>query len=170
MTVELRDLGEGDADWLVAQHGRLYKRDEGFDDSFPVLVRQVLDDFVAHRDPARERAFIAWEDGARLGSIFCARSDDPEAAKLRLFLLMPEARGKGLGRRLLAENLAFARQAGYARMVLWTHESHRAACALYAATGWRLLRSEPKISFGVPVVEQAWEIDLSTPRGKNFRD
>lgn len=170
MAVELRDLGEGDVDWLVAEHGRLYARDEGFDDSFPVLVRQVLDDFVAGFDPARERAFIAWEDGARLGSIFCARSDDPDAAKLRLFFLMPEARGKGLGRRLLAENLEFARQAGYRKMVLWTHESHKAACELYAATGWRLLRSEPKISFGRPVVEQSWEIDLHAPGPKKFPD
>ncbi|WP_425072728.1 GNAT family N-acetyltransferase [Sagittula sp. S175] len=95
-----------------------------------------------------------------MGSVFCVRGGAPEVAKLRLFFLVPEARGKGLGRRLLSECTGFARAAGYRRMELWTHESHRAACALYKATGWQLVRSEPKVSFGVPVVEQGWELDL----------
>lgn len=159
MDIELRDLGPGDVDWLVAQHGALYARDEGFDESFPVLVRQILEDFEADHDPARERAFIAWEGEARLGSIFCVRQDD-ETAKLRLFLLVPEARGKGLGKRLLEACMGFARERGYRRMELWTHESHRAACALYEKAGWRLVRSEPKRSFGADVVEQGWDVVL----------
>lgn len=159
MTLDLRHLAPDDIDWLVAEHARLYARDEGFDDSFPVLVREILEAFAARHDPACERAFIAWEDGRRLGSIFCVKAD-AETAKLRLFLLLPEARGKGLGRRLLAACMDYARATGYRRMVLWTHESHRAACALYAEAGWRLVRSEPKLSFGVPVVEQGWEVDL----------
>lgn len=158
--IEIRGLAPGDADWLVAQHRRLYASDEGFDESFPALVGQVLAEFERDFDPTRERAFIAWQDGQRLGSIFCAAGPDHETAKLRLFLLLPEARGKGLGKRLLAECTGFARASGHRRMVLWTHESHRAACALYAATGWRLVRSEPKVSFGCAVVEQGWELDL----------
>ena len=160
MSIEIRDLGPGDIDWLVEQHGVFYARDEGFDASFGVLVRQILEAFAADHDPTCERAFIAWEGDQRLGCIFCVRADEPGAAKLRLFLLMPEARGKGLGRRLLTECMGFARAAGYTRMVLWTHESHRAACALYERNGWRLVRSEPKRSFGMDVVEQGWEIDL----------
>jgi GNAT superfamily N-acetyltransferase len=159
MTVTLRHLGPGDVDWLVAEHGRLYARDEGFDDSFPVLVRQILEDFAANHDPTCERAFIAWEGGQRLGSVFCVRAD-AETAKLRLFLLLPEARGKGLGKRMLAACMDHARACGYRRMELWTHESHRAACALYEKAGWRLVRSEPTVSFGVELVEQGWEVDL----------
>ncbi len=159
MDVEIRDLAAGDIDWLVAEHGRLYARDEGFDASFPVLVREILEGFASNHDPQCERAFIAWAEGRRLGSVFCVRAD-AETAKLRLFLLVEEARGLGLGRRLLETNMGFARAAGYRRMVLWTHESHRAACALYARTGWRLMASEPTHSFGVDVVEQSWEVDL----------
>jgi GNAT superfamily N-acetyltransferase len=159
--VILTGLQDGDLDWLVAEHGRLYARDEGFDESFPVLVREVLGGIVAGYDPVRERAFIARRaDGTRLGSVFCVATDAREVAQLRLFFLMPEARGLGLGRRLLEACMGFARESGHARMVLWTHESHRAACALYAKNGWRLVRSEPKVSFGVDVVEQGWEVDL----------
>ena len=159
MALEFKPLAPGDIDWLVEMHAWLYARDEGFDESFPVLVREILEGFAAEHDPDCERAFIAWDGDERLGSIFCVRADD-ETAKLRLFFLMPEARGRGLGKRLLAECMGFARACGYRRMVLWTHESHRAACALYEKTGWRLVRLDPKRSFGVDVVEQGWEVDL----------
>ncbi|KUF12260.1 GNAT family N-acetyltransferase [Pseudoponticoccus marisrubri] len=159
MSIILKDLGPGDIDWLVAEHSRLYARDEGFDASFGRLVRQILEAFARDHDPARERAFIAWDGTERLGSIFCV-AQDAQTAKLRLFFLVPEARGRGLGKRMLSECMGFARACGYRRMVLWTHESHAAACALYRHAGWRMTRSEPRHSFGVDVVEQAWETAL----------
>ncbi|MFW2543364.1 GNAT family N-acetyltransferase [Primorskyibacter sp. 2E107] len=159
MTITLKHLGPGDIDWLVEQHGTHYAKAEGFDDSFGALVADILHDFDARHDPTCERGFIAWEGAQRLGSIFCVRID-AETAKLRLFLLVPEARGKGLGKHLLKACMTFARQAGYRRMQLSTHESHRAACALYASTGWTMTRATPVHSFGVDLVEQAWEIEL----------
>jgi GNAT superfamily N-acetyltransferase len=158
--VTLRDLEIGDAGWLVERHAVLYARDEGFDASFEALVAEILAAYIRTRDPARERAFIAVAEGRRVGSVFCVRSDEPGVAKLRLFLIEPDWRGRGLGRRLLAACLGFAREAGYDRLRLWTHESHRAACALYARSGFRLLDSRPVRSFGQDLVEQSWEIGL----------
>ncbi|MEM8632533.1 MAG: GNAT family N-acetyltransferase [Pseudomonadota bacterium] len=155
----LRSFEPSDAVWLVDQHATLYARDDGFDGTFGPLVASILADFTQSHDPDFERGWIAEKDSARLGSIFCVRLDD-ETAKLRLFLVLPEARGLGLGRRLLGACLEFARAAGYRRMSLWTHESHRAACALYARSGFRLTASRPVHSFGVDLVEQSWEIDL----------
>ena len=157
--VTLRPFTAQDADWLIARHGELYARDEGFDDSFPLLVAEILDAFLANHDPERERGWIAWDGNERLGSIFCV-TEAPEIAKLRLFLLVPEARGKGLGKTLLSTCICFARETGYRKMNLWTHESHRAACGLYASTGWNLIDSRPAHSFGVDVVEQNWTRDL----------
>jgi hypothetical protein len=57
--------------------------------------------------------------------------------------------------------MTFAAEAGYAEMQLWTHESHQAACALYAAFGWQLVDSKPVRSFGVDLVEQSWKVSLS---------
>jgi len=149
-----------DAPCLVARHQALYARDEGFDATLGPLVASILDDFVLGHDPARERGWIAEAGGARLGSIFCVAQSD-RVAKLRLFLLEPEARGRSLGKRLLRTCMGFARAAGYDEMVLWTHVSHRAACALYAAHGWDLVSSQPVNSFGVDLIEQAWRVDLS---------
>ncbi|MES0861661.1 GNAT family N-acetyltransferase [Ruegeria sp. SCPT10] len=157
--VVLRSFQADDAPWLVERHGTLYARDEGFDDSFAPLVAGILREFIADHDPSCECGWIAERAGERLGSIFCVRLD-AQTAKLRLFLLVPEARGLGLGKRLLETCMGFARQAGYQQMQLWTHESHRAACALYRANGWQLTGSKPVHSFGVDLVEQSWKIQL----------
>ena len=158
--VTLRDLEIGDAGWLIERHAVLYARDDGFDETFEALVAEILAAYIRTHDPARERAFIAMAEGRRVGSVFCVRSDEPGVAKLRLFLIEPEWRGRGLGQRLLAACLGFAREAGYDRLRLWTHESHRAACALYARSGFRHLDSRPVRSFGQDLVEQTWEIGL----------
>jgi GNAT superfamily N-acetyltransferase len=71
-----------------------------------------------------------------------------------------ETRGKGLGLRMLTHCMGYAKAKGYRKMQLWTHESHRAAGALYAKTGWRLTSSQKVVSFGQPLVEQHWEIVL----------
>lgn len=157
--VTLRRFEPGDTDWLVERHQALYTADEGFDNSFGPLVRSILDDFNAGHDPAREGGWVAVDGDLRLGSIFCVDAGGG-TAKLRLFLLVPEARGRGLGKRLLTACMGFAGAAGYRDMVLWTHESHRAACALYAAFGWTLADSKPVTSFGVDLVEQTWTITL----------
>jgi DNA-binding MarR family transcriptional regulator/GNAT superfamily N-acetyltransferase len=155
----IRTLRPGDAGWIIGTHGALYARDEDYDQSFEALVARIMAEFLEHGDPARECAWIAAEGERRLGTISCMREDE-ETARLRLFILVPEARGLGLGQRLHDTCVGFARAAGYRRMVLWTHESHRAACALYAKNGWRLVRSVPATAYGQSVVDQDWEITL----------
>lgn len=156
---ELRPFTANDLDWLVDQHAELYARDEGFDGSFGPLVRSILAAFLAEHDPACEKGWIAEADGQRLGSIFCVHAD-ARTAKLRLFLLVPAARGKGLGQHMLDHCMTYARGAGYSGMTLWTHESHSAACALYARNGWTLQTSHPVHAFGRDLVEQHWTCRL----------
>lgn len=157
--IALSDLEIGDAGWIIARHAAIYATEEGYDITFEGLVAGILSDFIRTRDPDRERAFIARQGDVRLGCIFCVRQSD-EVAKLRLFLVEPQARGIGLGQRLLTECMDFARSAGYRRMVLWTHESHRAACELYRRNGWRMISASPARDFGRDVIDQHWEIDL----------
>ena len=157
--ITLDDLAPGDPGWVIARHGALYARDEGYDLRFEGLVAGIVAEFIRTRDPACERVWIARAGGERLGCIFCVRENDG-VARLRMFLIEPRARGLGLGRRMLDECLEFAKAAGYRRMVLWTHESHRAACALYAKAGFRMTSSTPAEAFGQSVVDQTWERDL----------
>lgn len=159
--IELHDLAIGDAGWLIEQHGTLYAREAGFDAEFEALVAEILADFIRTRDRSCERGWIAWSNGKRIGSIFCVKGPEPRLAKLRLFLLLPEARGRGLGQHLLDTCMSYARARGYDRLVLWTHESHRAACALYKKNGFALESAVPVHAFGVDLVEQHWSIGLT---------
>ncbi|QGX98995.1 GNAT family N-acetyltransferase [Roseovarius faecimaris] len=153
--ITIRDFTADDAPWIAETHGALYRRGEGFDETFQPLVASILEDFITRSDPDRERGWIAERGGARVGCIFCTRLDD-KTAKLRLFLVLPDLRGSGLGQKLLNECMSFAQSHGYEGMQLWTHESHRAACALYRRNGWQLRASKPVHSFGCDLVEQSW--------------
>jgi GNAT superfamily N-acetyltransferase len=148
-----------DAGWVVARHAALYAAENGFDDSFGRTVAGILAGFVANHDPQRERGWIAWQDGTRCGSVFCM-AEDAATARLRLFLVEPGLRGTGLAPRMLTTCLGFARAAGYQRLVLSTHESHRAACRLYARSGFALDRAEPVRAYGHDLVAQHWSITL----------
>ena len=159
--ISFRDLAIGDAGWLIQRHAELYAAAERFDSSFEPLVAEILVDFMRNRDPAIDRAWIAHKGEVRLGSIFCVTSGEPGVAKLRLFLVEPKARGQGLGRKLIERCIAHAHATGHHRLRLWTHESHRAACALYTEYGFRCTASKPVHSFGVDLVEQTWELALT---------
>jgi GNAT superfamily N-acetyltransferase len=81
-------------------------------------------------------------------------------AKLRLLLVLPEARGLGLGKRLVQECAAFAKQARYRRISLWTNSILHTARALYVADGYTLVHSEPHELFGERLIGETWERDL----------
>ena len=119
--VVLRAPRPGDLGWIVQRHGQLYADELGWDGTFEVLVAGIVARFAERRDPAREAAWIAEVDGAPAGSVLCVREDD-DVARLRLLLVEPRARGLGLGARLVAECLAFARAAGYRELRLWTND------------------------------------------------
>ena len=159
LSFELREPEPGDLGWVVSAHGELYSREYGYGPEFEALVARIVADFAERRDPARERAWIAARAGARLGSVFLVKVDE-ETAKLRLLLLVPEARGLGIGRRLVAECLGFARAAGYRRVTLWTNSALAAARSIYAKAGFAMVSSAPDPMFADGSLAETWELGL----------
>jgi GNAT superfamily N-acetyltransferase len=98
-------------------------------------------------------------DGDVVGAVFLV-AQSKSTAKLRLLIIHPSARGEGLGRRLTRACLAFARRAGYRRIVLWTQSHLAAARRIYEREGFRLLRREPHRSFGRKLVGEYWALEL----------
>jgi GNAT superfamily N-acetyltransferase len=158
--ITIRRLGEpGDLGWTVMAHGELYAREFGWDTTFEALVARLVADYANSRDDAREAAWIAERDGRRLGCVFCVAADE-QTAQLRLLLLDPDARGHGLGARLVDECMNFAREAGYKRMKLWTNHPLVAARRIYLSRGFTLTEEEPHRSFGAELTGQVYEVDL----------
>jgi GNAT superfamily N-acetyltransferase len=155
----LRPLGPGDLGWVVHRHGVLYAQEYGWDETFEALVARIVADYVDHRNPRRENAWIAEVEGEPAGCVFCVQRDE-RTAQLRLLLVEPRARGLGIGTRLVEECLRFARRAGYEEIMLWTNDVLVDARRIYERAGFELAEEEPHHSFGHDLVGQNWRRTL----------
>lgn len=157
--ITLRRHRPGDIGWVVQRHGAVYDREYGWGLGFEGLVADIAAKFIRNFDAKRERCWIAELDGEPVGSVFVVK-ESSTVAKLRLLLVEPHARGQGVGRRLVEECIAFARRAGYRKLVLWTQSNLLAARSIYAGVGFRKVKSQPHREFGVPLVGEYWELAL----------
>ena len=166
----LRAPRPGDFGWVVQAHGELYAREYGWGERFEALVAEIVAQFVAAQsgraqstpafDARRSRCWIAELDGERVGSVFVVAASK-RVAQLRLLLVDPRARGRGLGKRLVRECIAFAGAQGYRKLVLWTQSNLAAARAIYRDCGFVLAKREPHAAFGVKLTGEYWEKSLS---------
>lgn len=155
----LRRPHPGDIGWIIYRHGVLYAREYGWDERFEALVAEVGAQFIQNFDFERERLWIAERDGKFIGCVMLAKKT-ADVAKLRLLLVEPEARGLGLGGRLVDECIDFAREAGYRKIELWTNSVLLPARRLYERTGFKLIQSEPHQLFGEGLIGETWELIL----------
>jgi DNA-binding MarR family transcriptional regulator/GNAT superfamily N-acetyltransferase len=155
----LRPPGPGDMGWVVSRHGAFYAEVCGWDERFEGLVAGIVAGFARGHDPKRERCWMAEVDGEVAGSVFLIQQS-AMIAQLRLLLVEPQARGLGIGGRLVDECIQFARSARYQKVALWTinalHDAHR----LYQRAGFQLVNEEPHRDFGGDFVDETWELDL----------
>jgi DNA-binding MarR family transcriptional regulator/predicted GNAT family acetyltransferase len=148
----------GDLGHIASRQALIYEQEYGWDKTYEALAAKILSEFVGRND-VNERAWIAESHGTILGSIYLMK-EDAETARLRLLYVEPQARGLGLGKKLVSECTAFARQAGYKRIVLWTQSSLTAARKLYVNENYQLIKQEPHHSFGKDLIGETWELIL----------
>ncbi|WP_405151853.1 helix-turn-helix domain-containing GNAT family N-acetyltransferase [Sphaerisporangium sp. NBC_01403] len=155
----IRPPRPGDLGWVVHRHGVLYAEEYGWDETFEATTARIVADYVRGHDPKREAGWIAEVRGEPAGSVFCVRKDD-RTAQLRLLLVEPSTRGMGVGGRLVEECLAFARRAGYERIILVTVDVLVAARRIYERAGFRLDEQHTERDWGTELTMQTWSRDL----------
>jgi GNAT superfamily N-acetyltransferase len=157
--IMLREPQPGDMGWVVQMHAEIYAKEYGWNSDFEALVAEIVVKYLRKRQPEWERCWIAELDGQRVGSVFVVRKSKT-VAQLRMLILLPQARGLGLGARLTDECIAFARSKGYKKMQLWTNSCLEAARGIYAQRGFQCIRSEAYAGFGQALVGETWELKL----------
>ena len=157
----LRPHQPGDMGWIVHRQAILYADEYGWDGTYEALAAEIVAQFIKNYDPKCERAWVAEKDGERVGAVFVAKGSD-QIAKLRLLHVERQARGLGIGKRLVEECIRFARQAGYQKMTLWTQSILHAARHFYKKAGFQVVHEEKHHSFGKDLTAETWELNLTT--------
>ena len=157
----LRAPEPGDLGWVVERHGARYAAEHGWGASFEALVARIVADFgerVGHANAKPRGSPSSTANGSAASS--APRQTAPDTAQLRLLLVEPQARGAGVGTRLVDECLRFARRAGYRRIMLWTTDVQVEARRIYQRVGLSARRREPQTRFGHELVGEYWSRDL----------
>ena len=161
MPVDIRsDLRPGDIGDIVRMHGEVYAREIGLDATFEASVAEALGMLVRRGWPeVGEGIWVAEADGERVGAVILSGEGDG-LSRLRMFVLRPEHRGAGTGRRLLEELLATARAAGHERMELETFSELRGAAHLYSAAGFRRVSARRQPMWGREIEFERYQLQL----------
>jgi DNA-binding MarR family transcriptional regulator/N-acetylglutamate synthase-like GNAT family acetyltransferase len=157
--IVLRQPKFGDFGWIVSRHAELYAQEYGWTEPFEGLCAQIVADFANKNDPSCERCWIAELNGENVGTVMLVK-DSEEVARIRLLLVDPKGRGRGLGTKLVDECVKFARASGYKKITLWTHSILTAARHVYERAGFSLTSSEKKRSWSKDVVAEYWDMTL----------
>lgn len=119
--------------------------------------------------PAAERIRQRWDEGpvwvALAGGLVVgtvAAVPQQQALYVRSMAIVPEARGRGIGRLLLGRVEAFARAHGFARMTLTTTPFLHNAIALYERYGFQRSDRGPIDLHGTPLFEMEKSLPAET--------
>ncbi len=152
-----RTFRPGDMGLITARQAILYAESHGWAAPMEALLGEVTSAFLRNFQPGREQCWIAERGEAMAGSIFCCDSGE-RGAQLRLLYVEPEARGLGIGGELIARCVAFAKDAGYPAIWLWTHSVLAPARRLYAEAGFQIVSTDVHHEFGRPEQGETWEL------------
>ncbi len=150
------ELRPGDIGYVTYMHGDLYYREYNYGLQFESYVAKGLCEFYEKYNPERSRIWACEHNQRMIG--FLLLMDRGNAAQLRYFLIAPEYRGIGLGRKLLDLYMDFLRECGYTASYLWTTHELTTAAALYKKLGFRLTEEKESTAFGKPLNEQRYDL------------
>ena len=134
----------------------------------PATIRDVAAPTVRRELRPGDYGAIVEREGKHAGSLAMTDEGDGVAC-VRFFVLEPELRGEGLGRRLLRELLDAARARGFERVVLETFSELTAAAHLYREHGFQVTGAETGPRWGrAEITYQRYELALpSDPPGRS---
>jgi DNA-binding MarR family transcriptional regulator/ribosomal protein S18 acetylase RimI-like enzyme len=150
------DLRPGDLGYVTHLHGRIYKEECNYGINFEAYVAQGLAEFWKQYDARKDSVWIV-EHGQRMVGFLLSMHREKDAAQLRYFILEPEYRGLGLGKKLMNVFMAHLKEKGYQKAYLWTTNEQETAIALYQRHGFVLTEEKHSEAFGKALREQRYD-------------
>lgn len=152
------DLRPGDLGLVTHLHGKLYHDEYQYGIKFESYVAAGLAEFYNQYRPETNRAWVCECENKMVG--FLALMDRGKAAQLRYFLITPNCRGLGLGKKLMDLYMEFLKAGPFESSYLWTTHELTSAASLYVRHGYKLVEQKESAGFGKPVREQKYELLL----------
>jgi ribosomal protein S18 acetylase RimI-like enzyme len=148
---------------IASLFGRSIAASHGVDWTLDAMIAEQQCEFFRRFDGHRDRVWAAMDGNVPRGGLTIdgpRREAGRQSARLRFFILDEALRGRGLGRRMVAEAMHFCRQQQYERVYLTTLPGLDAALHLYYEQGFKLVSETSGAFHGSRYVEQTLECRL----------
>ncbi|MGB4439568.1 MAG: helix-turn-helix domain-containing GNAT family N-acetyltransferase [Sedimentibacter sp.] len=152
------DVRVGDAGYIIYMHGRIYSQEYNYSMAFEGYVAQSFYEFLLNYNPNHDRLWLAEYYGEIIGSIGIVGRGD--RAQLRWFILHPDYRGIGLGKRMLNGALSYCREKGFRSIYLDTTNDLDTAIAMYTKAGFVKVSEKKNNSWREDLTEIEFEMHL----------
>ncbi len=127
----------------------------GFGHFFEAKVASGVAEFSERLHDQNNNIWLAIHNDQIIGSVAIDGQDlGNNEAHLRWFILENGYQGSGIGKRLLAEAIAFCDQKGFSAVQLWTFSGLDAARKLYESFGFKLTKEWEGNQWGKNMLEQ----------------
>ncbi|MCG7376675.1 helix-turn-helix domain-containing GNAT family N-acetyltransferase [Paenibacillus sp. ACRSA] len=159
-TIEVRtELRPGDVGALIHLHGWVYAKECGYNHIFEGYVCKTFYDVLQTYNPDKDRFWLAETDNEIVGSI-AVIGHPGNRAQIRWFILHPDCRGMGIGKKLIHEAIAYCKEKGYSNVFLETTEDQKTAITMYSKQGFVKTKEQENEAWGVLHIEQTYELKL----------
>lgn len=153
--ITIRTQQPGDLGYIAYRHTVVYSKEYALN---PIFETYVLESLLTYaKSPQAGTIWVAECEG-RIAGFIAIIGINAETAQLRWFLIEPEFRGVGLGRRLMACAMDYCHDQKYRHVLLWTFHGLDAACHLYETYGFVLTEQIPNNIWKQGIVEERWEL------------
>lgn len=162
MEIKLEDISirntliPGDLGYAIHLHGLLYGIEYGYGIEFETYVALGIYEFYKNYDPQKDRVWICEHNKKIIGFLLSMHREN-NVAQLRYFLIKPEYRGIGLGKKLMELFMDFLHSHHYQSAYLWTTHELPVSAFLYRRHGFKLTQEKESTAFGKPLREQRYD-------------
>ena len=158
--IDIRPFKAEDVEYVIDRQLSLYESERQFTtETWKKYLTQGVLDLVDKFDENKDCMYILECDGNAAGCVAITHVSE-DVAQLRYFFLEPEVRGMGAGTALLNKALDFCREKKYTHVFLWTVSAQETARTLYKKAGFEITETSENNTWGTPVLEEKWDMDL----------